>query len=404
MDSRLKILILTWEYPPNMVGGLSRHVYGLSVELARQGVEVHVLTTGNKELTSFEKVDGVYVHRVIPVNEQDENFLSWVGGLNVAMALRASDIANEINFDLVHAHDWLVGAAGIAIKETLAVPLLTTIHATEHGRNGGIYNELQRFIHEKERQLIKNSDEMIVCSQFMKTEVMNIFHVHEDKIMIIPNGIQSRDECNDSKEIIPKRGHKKIIFSIGRMVDEKGFGTIIEAASIVKKEGWNLFFVIAGKGPMLENYRSKVRQLELEEVLTFIGYLTDEQKNAYLLQTDITIFPSLYEPFGIVALEAMNAGKPTIVSKTGGLKGIVQHLKSGLLMIPGNANSLLEQINFLIDHPKKAKLIGIRGRRIVKALYGWKRIASETHLLIQDMLLNKKVYGHDYEEEKNEVY
>ncbi|WML45314.1 glycosyltransferase family 4 protein [Neobacillus sp. PS3-40] len=383
----LTILILSWEYPPNVVGGLSRHVSGLAIHLARIGFNVHVITAGNGDLPQYEKIYNVNVHRVKPLNEQDSHFFSWIGGLNLAMVQKAT----ELKFDLIHVHDWLVGVAGIVLKETFVCPLLTTIHATEHGRNNGIHNEIQRFIHQKEQQLMGESDQIIVCSKYMKSELISVFKVREEKIVIIPNGIEEKKAIIKSEKVFSDWEDKKIIFSIGRIVEEKGFKTIINTASLVKEKGLNIFFVIAGKGPMLERYRNEVNRRKLSDHLAFIGYISDEEKNSYILQSDITVFPSLYEPFGIVALESMILGKPTIVSNVGGLKSIIGHMDSGLLMAPGDAKSLLEQIIFLLDNPEKAKDIGFQGKKVVRALYGWKRVASETKRTIEDMLINNRI-------------
>jgi glycogen synthase len=389
-DWQLKILILTWEYPPNVVGGLSRHVYGLSVHLAEQGHEVHVVTAGNGGLSTFEIMNGVHVHRVTPLNSYDDDFLSWIAGLNLAMSYQVEKIAEDIKFDIVHAHDWLVGTSAITLKEVLSVPLLSTIHATEHGRNNGIHTDMQRFIHEKELQLVTESDQVIVCSNYMREELLTYFHLPDKKMAIIPNGIEKSDVQLDSNEIFPFIKNKKYIFSVGRIVKEKGFETIIEAAEAAKSRGQDIYFVIAGKGPMLERYRKMVTEKQLDHLVAFIGYVTDELRNALLVNSEIVVFPSLYEPFGIVALEAMILAKPTIVSETGGLKGIVMDRQTGLLMVPGDAESLLTNINFLLQDPEKAKEIGIKGMKIVKSLYGWKRIASQTVNVMEDTLLNKR--------------
>jgi glycosyltransferase involved in cell wall biosynthesis len=388
---KLKILMLCWEYPPNVVGGLSKHVYGLSVHLAKMGHEVHVVTAGNDELLSFESLNGVHVHRVKPLNKYDHSFISWIGGLNVAIGYKAEKLAEEIEFDLIHAHDWLVGAAAIALKETLSIPLLSTIHATEYGRNNGIHTEMQQFIHEKEIQLMEESDMIIVCSQYMIENLISIFQVNVEKIAVVPNGIDPVEFSGNFNELFPELEHKKYIFSIGRIVKEKGFETIIEAAAIAKEKGLNLLFVIAGKGPMLDTYRRNIVERRLEEQITFIGYINDDQRNALISGSEMAVFPSLYEPFGIVALETMVLGKPTIVSNTGGLKGIVKHLQTGLLMIPGDAKSLLEQIDFLMQHPKKADEIGNKGKQITTSLYGWKRIASETSNIMEDTILQHRI-------------
>ncbi|MEH7157083.1 glycosyltransferase family 4 protein [Neobacillus drentensis] len=386
-----KIMMLCWEYPPNIVGGLSRHVYGLSVHLAAIGHQVHVLTAGNGNLPSYEIISGVHVHRVSPFNQYEDDFFAWIGGLNLAIAFKAERLAEDIDFDIIHAHDWLVSSAAIVLKETLALPLLSTIHATEYGRNNGIHNEKQQFIHSQEQQLNAESDQIIVCSDYMKNVLTTIFHTSNEKIAIIPNGIDPLKAEPTAVGIYPELKEKKYIFSLGRMVKEKGFATIIEAAMMAKNENLDCFFVVAGKGPMLETYRHKVCELNLESHLTFIGYVTDEQRNALIAGSELAVIPSLYEPFGIVVLETMIMAKPTIVSNTGGMKGIVKHLHTGLLMTPGDAQSLLNQIKFLLNHPHKAEEIGNRGRQIVTSLYGWKRIAAETSRVMEDTLINFRV-------------
>lgn len=383
---RIKVLMLTWEFPPNVVGGLSKHVFGLSNQLVQLGAEVHVVTAGAEKLLLEEKQKGIFIHRVKPLNEQDENFLSWIGGLNLAMVNKTIQLAAVREFALIHAHDWLVGAAAIVLKEALRLPLLTTIHGTEYGRNGGIYNEMQHFIHEKEQQLMKNSDQVIVCSEYMKKALQAIFR-HRGKIAVISNGVDiERGIDTPAKGVFSER-HKKMVFSIGRIVKEKGFETIIKAATIVKENDLNIYFVVAGKGPMLESYRQQVLEKKLGNYLAFIGYITDEEKNICLTESEINLFPSLYEPFGIVALESMIHGKPTIVSDTGGFKGIIKHKETGLLMIPGNVDSLLEQITFLLTNPEQAKEIGRKGRRQVMDLYSWRKSATETKRLMEELLI-----------------
>ncbi|MCM3765284.1 glycosyltransferase family 4 protein [Neobacillus niacini] len=387
----LKILMLCWEYPPNVVGGLSRHVFSLSVHMAKMGYEVHVITAENDRLPAFELMDGVRVHRVKPINEMDRNFLSWIGGLNLAMSFKAERLAQEIRFHLIHAHDWLVGAAAIALKELWSIPLLTTIHATEHGRNNGIHTETQQFIHEKEQQLIIASNQIIVCSEYMKEHLASVFNGVSDAIAIIPNGVEAPAATEDGAMLFLERNKKEYIFSIGRIVKEKGFQTMIEAASIAKENNLDYFFVIAGKGPMLDTYRSQINERQLTNHIMFIGYITDEQRNALIAGSQLIVIPSLYEPFGIAALESMILGKPTIVSNTGGMKGIIKHLQTGLLMNPGDPESMIQQIQFLKENPIIAKEIGLKGREIVKSLYGWKRIASETARIMEDTVIHSQV-------------
>lgn len=388
---QLKVLMLSWEYPPNAVGGLSRHVYGLALYLAKLGHEVHVLTAGNSALPGFERIEGVNVHRVKPINEQDESFLAWIGGLNLAMSYAAENLAKKVKFDLIHGHDWLIGSAAIYLKESFHVPLLATIHATEHGRNNGLHNDMQHFIHQQEQQLVFAADQLIVCSDYMKDTVQSIFNAKNVKIAVIPNGMEEPEPERALGELFPELKQKKYIFSVGRMVPEKGFDTILETAALVKEKGLDFYFVIAGKGPMLETYQRAAGEQNLENYVAFIGYITDEQKFALISGCELAVFPSLYEPFGIVVLETMVRGKPTIVSNTGGMKGIVQNGQTGLVMEPGDSNGLLEKIELLVNNPQFAQEIGTKGRKTAKGLYGWNIIALNTSRLMENMVLSNRV-------------
>lgn len=385
---QLKILLLCWEYPPNVVGGLSNHVFHLANQMACQGHEVHVLTAGKDTLYGYEMTDKVHVHRVKPINEHDDHFLSWIGGLNLAMAFKGEQLAEEIKFDIIHAHDWLVGAAAIALKKVLEIPLLTTIHATEYGRNNGIHNRIQRFIHEREKSLISSAEQLIVCSDYMKESLTSIFHIEEKKAAVIPNGIEPASISLKADEIFPELNGRKYIFSIGRMVKEKGFETLLKAAQIVKERNQDYFFVTAGKGPMLDTYQRQVKDLNLSNYLVFVGNVSEEERDALIHGSEIVVIPSLYEPFGIVTLEAMIQEKPVIVSNTGGMKGIVKHTQTGLVMTPGDPESLLKQIDFIRNNGKIAKEMGLKGGKAARSLYGWPRIAAETTRVMEDTILN----------------
>jgi glycosyltransferase involved in cell wall biosynthesis len=226
----------------------------------------------------------------------------------------------------------------------------------------------------------------------MKEELKEVFTLPVDRMNVIPNGIEPVTVDPEFATIFPALKDKRYIFSLGRIVEEKGFDTIIEAAAIVKEQKRDFSFVIAGKGPMLKNYQKQVLERGLNDHVLFIGYVTDDQRNALIHGCEIAVIPSLYEPFGIVVLETMVLGKPTVVSNTGGMKGIVKHLQSGMLMVPGDSQSLLDQIEFLLNHPEKAKEIGNKGKQIVESLYGWKRIAAETIRVMEDTILSKRAY------------
>ncbi|MGN7178357.1 glycosyltransferase family 4 protein [Cytobacillus sp. SAFR-174] len=393
INNKPKILLLTWEYPPHVVGGLSRHVYGLAGGL-KQDYEVHILTANPGTLSSYEHINGIYIHRVKPLNEKDPNFLHWILGLNLAMEQKAIELSSFHHFEIIHAHDWLVGACGLSLKESLYCPLITTIHATEYGRNNGIYTELQKFIHTKEEQLIIGSDQVIVCSEYMKEEVLQQFSIAREKIAVIANGISKEtllDDPDSLLERLPVKKGGRLIFSIGRMVREKGFETLIEAAPIIKEKYQDAYIIVAGKGPMLEAHRKKARELKVDDVILFPGFINDMQRLALFQKCEIAVFPSYYEPFGIVALEAMITGKPAIVSNTGGLKGIVKHEYSGLFMVPGDPHSFAEQASALLENPKAADTIGKQGQKVAESLFSWRRIADETNRVFQETRISQKL-------------
>jgi glycosyltransferase involved in cell wall biosynthesis len=385
----LKILLLTWEYPPHIVGGLARHTEGLAVHLQKCGIEVHVITAKPAHFNDrLDENQAVKVYRVEPLNTYDHHFLNWIGGLNLAITQRAMKLAKEHEFHLIHAHDWLVGDAAKIISEYLHIPLLATIHGTENGRNGGIYTELQHFIHNKEKDLTHKSEKVIVCSEFMKQEVMNLFSIPEEKIAVIPNGITVDGEVHSREaDLHPILLHEKrsIIFSIGRLVNEKGMDLLIEAAA--KMDRTDICFVIGGTGPEYQEYEQLIRKYNLERDVYLTGFISDQQRNQFLQKSIMAVFPSRYEPFGIVALEAMKFKLPLIVSETGGLKGFIKHLETGLFMEPENEGSLRNQISFLLNNPQKGLEMANKAHQLIRNFYSWQRVAEMTKRIYDEQLL-----------------
>ncbi|WP_176167385.1 glycosyltransferase family 4 protein [Mesobacillus jeotgali] len=394
------ILMLSWEYPPEIIGGLARHVHGVSIELARIDLQIHILTSSHSDSTGYERVREVHIHRVSPLNVRDPDFLSWIGGFNLAVIEEASRIAKHVQFDIVHAHDWMTGPAAEYISKTLNIPLIATIHGTEFGRNNGIFTELQQFILKKENELINQADELIVCSGFMENEVHSLFKVPKDRITVIPNG--ARLDENDQPEfeiteIYPFLTDKKLIFSMGRMVREKGFDTLLDAAYLMRKQQ-DLCFVIAGNGPLLETYRERAAQMGLEERVYLIGFVNDEIRDALLRKSHIAVFPSDYEPFGLAAAEALTLGIPTILAKTGGMQELIEEYKTGFYMQPGDEKSLASSLEWILGNPSLAKEIAKTGRDTVSQRFSWAQNAQATNRLYKRLLSSKakrRVFNED---------
>ncbi|MBS8264904.1 glycosyltransferase family 1 protein [Mesobacillus boroniphilus] len=378
------ILMLSWEYPPHIIGGLARHVHALTTELASSNQQIHVLTSKPFDSQEYEKQGAFHIHRVNPINDQDPDFLSWMAGLNLAVIEEALIIAKHIAFDAVHTHDWMTGPAAEFISKSLDVPLIATIHGTEFGRNKGIFSELQQFIFKKENELCHSADELIVCSDFMEEEIIRLFKVPKNKITVIPNGAMPEKmeklEFN-IEEIYPFITGRKLVFSIGRIVKEKGFRTLIAAADLLRHKADDLCFVIAGNGPLLEGYREKVTELGLDGFINFIGFVNEEIRTSLMRRADIAVFASSYEPFGLAAAEALSAGVPTVVAKTGGMQTLVEDFNTGFYMQPGSEKSLVHIINWILENEALAEEIGQNGMLSVNEKFSWAQNAKTTDTL-----------------------
>jgi glycogen synthase len=378
------ILMLSWEYPPHIIGGLARHVHALTTELAKRNQLIHVLTSRPSESHEYENQGSIHIHRINPINDQDPDFLSWIAGLNFAIIEEGLNIAKHVEFDAVHTHDWMTGPAAEFISQTLDIPLIATIHGTEYGRNKGIFTELQQFISRKENELCHSADEIIVCSEFMEGEVISLFKVPKEKITVIPNGaIQEKAENHDLdiEKVYPFLTGRKWIVSIGRIVKEKGFQTLIAAANLLKEKEKDLCFVVAGNGPLLAKYREIVKELGLDRFIYFIGFVNEQIRASLVKRAAIAVFPSSYEPFGLAAAEALSAGVPTVLAKTGGMQTLIEDFKTGFYMQPGNEKSLVDVINWILGNEGLANEIGLNGMLSVDESFSWERNARTTDTL-----------------------
>jgi 1,4-alpha-glucan branching enzyme len=378
-----RILMLAWEFPPLVVGGLARAVFDLSKHLVAQGHDIHVVTTEVEGSPAYEFMDGIHVHRMHVLRTSNTiEFLDWVFQMNTAFidfVLRLRSLGKM--FDVIHAHDWLVYYAARELKYSLNVPLVATIHATEHGRNHGkIDSPIQHRIAELEWNLTYEASHVIICSRAMENEVKHIFQLPPDKVSTIHNGV---DLPHVNEELINwtlrekyAMPGEKIIFYIGRLVYEKGIQVLIEAMPHILRSYSSCKLIIAGAGGMKDDLQR--RAAHLGHKVLFVGFIDDATRNFLLRAADICVFPSLYEPFGIVALEAMHTGTPVVVSDVGGLAEIIDHGKDGYKALPGHVESLSWHIADMLHHPDKAKQMAALAKHKTVNLYNWKQIAKRT--------------------------
>jgi glycogen(starch) synthase len=389
-----RVLVLSWEYPPLIEGGLARHVHKLSEALVELGVEVHVLTRGGEESPAGEMAGGVAVHRIRePSHPKDlGEFVAWVERMNSDMLAAGVELGDELDFDLVHGHDWLVANACDHLARRFEAPLVTTIHATEYGRHQGwVKDHPQSYIHGVESWITNRSQRVIACSDYMKEQVADVFGVAPGRITVIPNGIDPDDLPRPGvAELARLRARfaapdERLVLLIGRLVYEKGFQLALEAMPRVIKAVPGTRFLVAGSGTHEEELKKQAEDLGLMEHGTFLGWIGDDVLRSLYGIADLTVVPSIYEPFGLVALEAMASGCPVIVADTGGLREVVPNKGAGLRFRTRDPKALAKvAIRVLSDPELEARLIAEAHEHVRR--FDWTDIAAETAGVYADLV------------------
>jgi glycogen(starch) synthase len=380
----MRVLILSWEYPPRIVGGLGKHVHRLSVALAEQGHEVHVVTREHPDAPTEDERDGVHVLRAAeypPIVEFSE-LVPWVLQFNLAVQERAARLLLGTDVDLVHAHDWLVAYAAAGLKNAFGLPLVATVHATEYGRHQGhLPGPMNKLIHQIEWWLTYEARRVISCSDYMCDQVREIFELPAAKQDVIPNGVDLDDFVRPDGTDAFRAGHcapgEKLIFYAGRLEYEKGVQTVLEALPIVLG-AQPVRFYVAGVGTHAEELQAHAARLGLGDRVHFLGFIGDEQLRMFYAAADLAVVPSLYEPFGMVALETMAAGTPCIAADTGGLRELVVHEATGLRFTPGDPFSLAGMIARLLTDRRLDQRLTVDARRMLDDQFSWRTIASQT--------------------------
>lgn len=400
------VLMLSWEFPPMTVGGLSRHVFDLARYLVTSGWDVHVLTTEIGDYPKEEDVLGIYVHRVHVRQPDGGEFFHWTLQLNLMMVDEYENLLNRgFSFAVVHAHDWLVAYAAEILKDRHGLPLVATIHATEHGRNHGIRTELQQRIHALEWGLTYRATRVILCSTYMQREAVEIFSLPRDKTVVIPNGVDPAVILNsaaspDRRQAVALDG-EQIVLYLGRLVREKGVHVLVEAAPRVLAECPQAKFVLIGAGPERPGLEARVREMGLADKVVFLGFVSDEERNAMLCAATVAVFPSLYEPFGIVALEAMAAGAAVVASDVGGLGDVVRHEQTGLTSLVGDSASVAAQIVRILQNPEWAEQLTQSAQQALNQ-YDWRHIAEATIHVYQQVMHPVPAVGVVHREDREE--
>ncbi|MGH3466235.1 MAG: glycosyltransferase family 4 protein, partial [Thermocrispum sp.] len=363
----MRVLMVSWEYPPVVVGGLARHVHALARQLAADGHHVVVLcrhvagTDAETHPSTDHAVEGVRVIRVAedPMHVTFERDLAaWTLAMGHAMIRAGTELLRGWRPDVVHAHDWLVTHPAIALAEAARVPLVGTVHATEAGRHSGwLSHAVSQQVHSVEWWLANRADELITCSRAMRAEVAHLFEVDPAAIHVINNGIEERPWRVSPAEVDAARARHGVdgaplLLFFGRLEYEKGVQDLLAALPRIRLRHPGTRLVVAGKGRHLEPLVEQARKLRIRRAVDFVGHLPDRELRAVLAGADTVVLPSRYEPFGIVALEAAAAEAPLVASTAGGLGEVVQDGVTGLAFAPGDVDGLCEAVHgVLTDRP-----------------------------------------------------
>lgn len=371
--------MVTWEYPPRVVGGISPHVAGLSQALARAGHDVVVLTLAHPDSADDEVVDGVRVlrcHTELPWLPEDD-FLARMASVNHHLVQLSARLGGW-RADVVHAHDWLVAWAGDTLRALWSAPLVSTVHATERGRQGGHIPAGQPSgINATEWWLTYQSRHVICCSQFMVDEVVHAFQLPRDKVHLVPNGVDA-DDWSPPVPAPARGGPGPLVVAWGRVQYEKGFQTLIDAAARLRHDLPGLRVVIAGRGGYLDELRHLAQVRGADRHVEFPGFVSDVDLRALLHRASAAVIPSLYEPFGIVALEALAAGAPLVAAASGGLVEVLDGSGAALLYPAGDADALEERLRRVLTDPAVAIAGQRAGAALVRERYSWDAIAAFT--------------------------
>jgi glycogen synthase len=378
----VRVFMLSWEYPPKIIGGLARHVEGLSEALVSLGHEVHVITLDFPG-APYEEVNWLlHVHRVA-VDIPAPTFHTWVLLFNHFFEKRVGQLAKKHGApDVIHVHDWLTVSAGVGVKHLLRRPLAMTFHSTEAARSSGSHSAESAMVEGIEWWGSFEAAKVVAVSGWMKSEVISRFKTPPEKVVEIPNAVDvTKFERPVDAEFTRAKWSvqpgERLITAVGRLTAQKGFDDLIRAFPAILKSVPESRLLIVGDGYMKGELQTLAAAEKVGSRTTFAGFVSDSELVEAMKSSDVVAVPSRFEPFGIITLEAMAAGVPVVVSRVGGLAETVEDGVDGLEVEPNDPPSIAEAIVRLLSDGTLAARLAAKGREKAKA-YNWESSAKRT--------------------------
>jgi glycogen(starch) synthase len=378
----MKVCMLSWEFPPRVVGGIARHCEGLAKALVRDGHDVHVVTLDFPGSPSYEEMEGVKVYRTA-TELGHPNFLTWVLLFNHFLEKRMADISRQVEVDVLHVHDWLTAFAGISFKHHLKKPMVLTVHSTEVGRAQGLHNADSFSIDGIEWWAAYEASRVVVTSHSMKRENCDHFHLPWDKVDVIPNAIDvtNYNASVDRGAVRARYGvgwGEKMVLCVGRLVPQKGIEYFIRAIPTIAQRYPEAKFIIVGEGWSRAYLEDAAQSTGHRRKILFTGFISDAEVIALMTSADVLVIPSIYEPFGIVALEGMATGVPVVASQVGGLAEVIEHDRTGIFVYPRNPESIAWGVDRILSNYDHAKWLTQNAREKLHKTYTWEAVAMKT--------------------------
>jgi glycogen(starch) synthase len=379
--------MLSWEFPPSSTGGTAAHVDGLARAMRRAGHEVVLISQLVNGAPADAIQDGLRVLRV-PID------MPWISEQPVAATasanhafVRAAAEFGDWRPDIVHAHDWEVAWAADVLATLFGTPIVTTFHGTERGRHGGhLPPGSATDINSVEWWQAFRSRRVIASTRLMVREIVAGFEMDPAHVRRVPHGIDPAWWATPGPDEPPDQARSKLVLAWGRVRYEKGFHVLARAVAALRPRVPGLECMIVGRGTYLPELQSQIDIAGVGNLIEVPGYLPDDDLRAVIHRAGCVVIPSLYEPFGVVALEALAGGAPLIVADTGGLAELVGGTGSALLFEPGNADDLANCIERVLTDEDVAAEMVKRGGEILQATYSWDAIATRTMSVYQEAL------------------
>lgn len=403
----MNIALFTWEYPPKIMGGLGTYTYELTRQLVKTEQNISVFTMNDGTLKTRELMSGIEVHRprlidisdMLPEAVTDE-IKRWGPGIKsfsdvmIYNLLVSTKIVNDLiplekkQFDLLSVHDWLSSMSGIVLRKSTNIPMVFHLHSTEKGRSLG---DGSRIINELEHKAAQYADKIITVSHAMKGELIS-YGFNSDKIEVVWNGV---DPNKYSPEKVPKplidklraaygiATDEKMILYLGRLTGVKGVDRLVMSMQNIVQSFPKTKLVVVGKGELEGDLARLTKSLGLSNNIIFnFNMIPEYERITHYAACDLAVFPSFYEPFGIVALEAMAMEKPIIVGARGvsGLREIVVASgpdMTGYHINPYDPQDIAWGVKTALSDESHMKTMGRNGRKRVLAEFTWEKVARD---------------------------